>query len=336
MILLNSMKKSLVKNKIIEATAPTIIKLMHRIHNPFAVILNYHRVNNYSEPWELSSIDTKTFKRQMLFLKENFSICNLDMLTSIKSRNKHSKPIVAITFDDGYRGFYDHALPVLRELDIEAALFLSTDAVDNRKLFWWDYVGFLLWNLKEPVNIDGFGNIRPENSRIKKCAFINYLKSIDNAVKQSIITQIEHSSDLQNIDKHVERLVMNWNHVKNVSVENVIIGAHTHMHPIIAKIDNLEFIKDTKTNIALIEKHINLTPRLFAYPNGNVCDYKKDTPEVLKALGITHAFTMDSKFININDFNSQGNYEISRFNASVSYTGFLTQISGIYSLINRS
>jgi len=35
--------------------------------------------------------------------------------------------IAAITFDDGYQDFYDHALPMLQRKGIPSAIFVMTD-----------------------------------------------------------------------------------------------------------------------------------------------------------------------------------------------------------------
>jgi peptidoglycan/xylan/chitin deacetylase (PgdA/CDA1 family) len=48
-----------------------------------------------------------------------------------------SRPVL-VTFDDGYRSVFDLARPILKKYEIPAAIFVSTQAVADRRLFWYD------------------------------------------------------------------------------------------------------------------------------------------------------------------------------------------------------
>jgi peptidoglycan/xylan/chitin deacetylase (PgdA/CDA1 family) len=45
---------------------------------------------------------------------------------------------VLVTFDDGYRSVFDLARPILKRYGIPATVFVSTQAVTERQLFWYD------------------------------------------------------------------------------------------------------------------------------------------------------------------------------------------------------
>src|SRR5204863_1164148 len=47
---------------------------------------------------------------------------------------------VAITFDDSYAGVFVHALPILRDLDIPATVFVASDHATLGASYWWDDV----------------------------------------------------------------------------------------------------------------------------------------------------------------------------------------------------
>ena len=42
---------------------------------------------------------------------------------------------VVITFDDGYASVYEHAWPMLRQLEIPATIFLASGFIDSRRPF---------------------------------------------------------------------------------------------------------------------------------------------------------------------------------------------------------
>ena len=43
-----------------------------------------------------------------------------------------------ITFDDGYADNYTFGLPLLKEFDVSATVFLATGALGKDREFWWD------------------------------------------------------------------------------------------------------------------------------------------------------------------------------------------------------
>src|SRR5206468_1438421 len=51
---------------------------------------------------------------------------------------------VAITFDDGYRDNYEQALPILRRNSCKAIFFVATSFIDERRLYWWDTLAYLI------------------------------------------------------------------------------------------------------------------------------------------------------------------------------------------------
>ena len=46
--------------------------------------------------------------------------------------------VVVITFDDGYADNFHEALPLLREADCPATVFVTAGKIDDEEEFWWD------------------------------------------------------------------------------------------------------------------------------------------------------------------------------------------------------
>src|SRR5439155_3622412 len=47
---------------------------------------------------------------------------------------------VLVTFDDGYRSVWKHALPILLRHSIPAAIFVCSGPIERRQVFWFDAV----------------------------------------------------------------------------------------------------------------------------------------------------------------------------------------------------
>lgn len=71
-------------------------------------------------------ISPDRFRRDVEYLQSRFDVVDLpDVLTPGREKQ------VALTFDDGYRDFYRNVLPVLREYDVPATVFVLADALEN-------------------------------------------------------------------------------------------------------------------------------------------------------------------------------------------------------------
>lgn len=85
------------------------------------VILLYHRVGSATTEIDLP---VEAFERQLAHLAERQTVLSLDA-----SLMNGSPGGVVVTFDDGYRDFYDYALPLLVQYRVPAVLYLTTGLV---------------------------------------------------------------------------------------------------------------------------------------------------------------------------------------------------------------
>lgn len=85
------------------------------------IILLYHRVGAGVREIDL---ERQAFERQLSSLVERDTVLTLDAALRDDSGGG-----VVVTFDDGYRDFYDHALPLLDRYRVPAVLYLVTGFV---------------------------------------------------------------------------------------------------------------------------------------------------------------------------------------------------------------
>jgi len=103
------------------------------------IILVYHGVGN--DKWKFS-VDTKTFKKQINYLKKDYDFVNLKTAEEfVNGKKKLSKQSVVLTFDDGYKDILK-LKHFLKKQNIKPALFLITDTknvnlneIKNKKPF---------------------------------------------------------------------------------------------------------------------------------------------------------------------------------------------------------
>lgn len=114
------------------------------------LVLVYHRVGP-SAPTGceiVPSVPVDVFRAQLQALGEIYDLVTLDeILRGDRSREPGSRKRragVAVTFDDDLPSHAEHALPVLRELGVPAAFFLSGRALHGLGPYWFQQLEALL------------------------------------------------------------------------------------------------------------------------------------------------------------------------------------------------
>lgn len=102
---------------------------------PRACIFYYHRIADIDfvdSKLDDRNVLPRIFEKQIAALSEFAEIVSLPELTEkIKRRAPRSKPLISLTFDDGYANFYTNALPILKRCNAPATLSIITGAVDR-------------------------------------------------------------------------------------------------------------------------------------------------------------------------------------------------------------
>ncbi len=88
------------------------------------------------------SVDPESFRAQLHWLATHgYTPITLSELAAIRQGRlpAPAKPVV-LTFDDGYRDFYENAWPLLRSYGFHATVFVITGFLDTPRYLTWDMV----------------------------------------------------------------------------------------------------------------------------------------------------------------------------------------------------
>lgn len=90
---------------------------------------------------QLFTVAPDVFRRQMQYLVDNgyHTVLPAQIIDVLEGRAELPDKPVMLAFDDGWRGQYDHAYPVLNELDLKGIFYVFTNPVthgDKRYLSW--------------------------------------------------------------------------------------------------------------------------------------------------------------------------------------------------------
>jgi len=97
------------------------------------VVLLYHRVSD--ELRDSLTVGIEQFDAQMEWLRHHHQVVGIaDIIHGNVPRNT-TRPVIAVTFDDGYLDNYEHAVPILLRHQVPAAFFVSTGMIETTEGF---------------------------------------------------------------------------------------------------------------------------------------------------------------------------------------------------------
>jgi peptidoglycan/xylan/chitin deacetylase (PgdA/CDA1 family) len=216
-----------------------------------SLVLVYHRVS----PSEVAArevvpqVATGLFRRQLEALADVGEIVSLEAL--LQDRGGHVRPGFAITFDDDYVTHVDHALPVLKALDVPATFFLSGRALHGLGPYWFEV-------LEQLVNSRGVGEM-------------SHLLHMRSEGLDALISACERDPSLQRI---VEAEGMEGQHqlgrphLEALSNAGMAVGFHTLHHEVLTRLGDGELERALIAGRIELERVVGRPLPHFAYPHG--------------------------------------------------------------------
>jgi peptidoglycan/xylan/chitin deacetylase (PgdA/CDA1 family) len=227
------------------------------------------------------------------FLRNDYSIVSInDVARGLDTGKKH----LLLTFDDGY--FNNHrALPILKEFDATAVIFLAANHVRDGRPFWWD----VLYRIRR-----GQGRALEEISA--ECARLNTQRHdvIESAVQAAAPTvPFKTVCDLDRPLKPSE--VRELAATGRFYFEN-----HTVNHAVLSAYSSDEIFQEIAGAQTAIEEMSGRKPIAIAYPNGS---YSPIAAECARRAGLSLGFsTLPKKEYSGTWGDSENRMRIGRFN----------------------
>jgi peptidoglycan/xylan/chitin deacetylase (PgdA/CDA1 family) len=106
---------------------------LYLVFTPRITVLLYHRVSDSAR--DNLTVGVAQFDRQMELLRKYCQPLPIEQLLACRTIPRARKPLVCVTFDDGYLDNYLNAAPILQRHQIPAAFFVSTGVIGTRERF---------------------------------------------------------------------------------------------------------------------------------------------------------------------------------------------------------
>ena len=259
-----------------------------------ARILYYHRVNDDRNPF-LPAITTALFEQQMRFLSKHYTVVSLAELTR-RLAGGLARPVVAVTFDDGYQDNYHNASPILRKYDLPATIFLTTGTMDSREPLWFERLaaGFQKTS-KAVLDVEiGPRNRFPLGTEAERLeandAVFSIVRTLPDSDRRQWLEMILQQLGVEE-DGQLKDRMLTWEQAREMHREKIDFGGHTVTHPFLSRMTGAQFTWEVAECKRRIENELQIQVRHFAYPNGREEDFGPANKGLIRGAGYTAAVT---------------------------------------------
>lgn len=276
------------------ATGHLLHRSWRRRVQPTGRILCYHRVNDDRNPF-FPSMPVAVFDQQMRHIARYHRVVTLTQLVDHLAGGS-AEPVLAITFDDGYRDNFENALPALRRHGLPATIFLTTGSLDSGEPLWFERLAraiqttpqaFLDIELHSPRRM--WLRSQEERIRVNKELFAA-LRQMPGDERHSSLTRILRQLNVPDAGPRTNTMLA-WDQVRLMKQHGIEFGGHTVTHPYLSRLSTEQVAWEVSECKRRIEAELQSEVIHFAYPNGRREDFTSYSKTMLREAGYQTAVT---------------------------------------------
>jgi peptidoglycan/xylan/chitin deacetylase (PgdA/CDA1 family) len=274
-----------------------------RRHRDRLAIVMFHGVED--EPlspacWHV--LGAALYRRQLEYVSKHFNVLALEEALDRLAAGTLPPRALAITFDDGTRNLATHAVPVLRDLKLPAAVFLATGPMGGDETLWPDRLWLAIARTTATeIDLAALGlGVRPLRGAPRRgavyAAAVDRLKDLADAQRIAVLDEILDALGYRDGDGGPFRM-LSWAEAREiVSGGLVTLYPHSVTHPILARCNDDKVEREITDSCAAVERETGRVPTIFAYPNGRPQDFDGRAKDVLRGRGVRWALSTAAGF----------------------------------------
>jgi peptidoglycan/xylan/chitin deacetylase (PgdA/CDA1 family) len=250
------------------------------------LVIGYHRVVEDFDRAAATDMPTMLvsramFERHVEWIGRHFEFVSLDEIGAhIESGEPFSRAVATLTFDDGYRDVYDHAVPTLMRVGAAATVFIVTQQVDRPSWQVHDRMYHLLARAYDNCHEPWRGVSRLLGAAEIPAGVIERLHASSAnpyALTSMLLPAISQEQaatvmDVLSSEVGLERgdipRTMTWSMVRDLQTAGFTIGSHTRTHAWLANELPEKSFEEIAGSRRDLEERVGQPIRHFAYPGG--------------------------------------------------------------------
>ena len=255
-------------------------------------ILIFHRVLAQPDPMLPEEPDASEFSRRMKYVAQAFNVLPLTEAVERLRRDDLPSAAAAITFDDGYGDNYRVAMPILKQYQLPATVFVASGFLDGGRMWNDTVIESVRRAGGDTLNLDDLGiyPIRTLDDRRRAVnqllARLKYLPRDEREDAAQKIAAIAAEGSLP------DDLMLSSTELRRLAAGGIDVGAHTVSHPILARLAPAEARREIIDSRDALEAILGRSITLFAYPNGQPTrDFGEEHVNMVREARYTAAVT---------------------------------------------
>ncbi len=297
------------------------------------VILMYHSIARLrSDPFGLR-VSPRNFAEHMAVIKAHAVPMRLMELVSAMQAGNVPPRAVVVTFDDGYTDNLREAKPILERFGVPATVFVATGYIDSGREPWWDELDRIFlhtWRLPERLTLEVEGRCatwhlnEPILRRMRRLlssstwrvwhngeptprqrAFYEawqMLKFAHPRAREDALDQLQQMTRRASRAGRATHSCLSTEGLRELAAGGLIdIGAHTVMHPCLARLKPHEQLREMVDSKVWLEATLGRAIPTFAYPYGSDEDVSESTLLAAHEAGFAAACTTQPREVRLDD-----------------------------------
>lgn len=235
------------------------------------------------------------FEQQLLYLKEHFRVLTYEELTALRKANgSPQKPNVILTFDDGLSECYSVVRPLLLKYGIPCIFFVTTDFIENARMFYRHKAALCLASLKRLAEDDGWKVVRSINS-----TFGLSLGNVREVTRWVLGLGPQNESELEescsilgaDVGEYLRKRkpYLTAAQVGELLSDGFMVGAHGQSHAMLGKLSLPEQEREIVGSTSIVRELTGAKEIPFAFPfsgDGVSREFLRDLRKRFRSIGL--------------------------------------------------
>ena len=276
--------------------------LIRRLRRHELLIVNYHGLRSDSSQrraWLL--LPEAQFTEQIRYLAANYRILAIDDALERLRSGALEEPTACVTFDDGYRSNLTIGLPILRQFNVPATIYLASGLIGTDARLWTTRIE-LAFAATPRTSVDlstiglGIQHLGHAETHKELRARLGHttkehLKTYRASERARLVEQVIDALEAGATYDDGEFSFLDWNEVAELGVSGLVtFGAHTVGHEILSRLDDAMVDREVGESVERV-RAAGHDSASFAYPNGGIGDFDARAARALRRVGIPAALT---------------------------------------------
>jgi len=261
-------------------------------------VLTFHRVlpDEFIKDYLFPSlaVPQSMFRGQMATLAKRCKVVTVEEgVAALADGRPGERPLVAVTFDDGYADNVKVAAPIMNALGLRATFYVVAGLVGTDGELWYD-VAARRWQAATAAQIreaaegrgveSGWAGAKPPMD-----AWMSWLKQLSPTDRSAAVDALPEPGAVAS-RHHLDRL-MTPDELRSLRSGGHVVGSHTMSHPLLPQLDERTLDAELTRSRDLLESWLQVPVKGFCYPNG---DHDDRVVDAVRRAGYTTACTTRS------------------------------------------